>query len=148
MCLLCLIYHLASALTMLLCGWQACFVCVHVCVFLIPTGRPKAHEADCLAAKEVRALWFSPTHLADLRRCPGTVGALVCISLLPVDGWVEVEVTSMASCCSPSCPVVLLPLPLSLISSSLTVTLIHNWSVSPNAGLKHLWRGGNSWGSQ
>lgn len=85
MCLLCLIYHLASALTMLLSGWVGGWVhCVCVCP--PRTNRQAgAHGADCLAAKEVlRPVVLPrspslppPTHPVELRRCPGTVSALV-----------------------------------------------------------------------
>lgn len=59
MCLLCLIYHLASALTKPLSGYgSALFVYVCRPQSNIQTG---AHRADCLAAKEVLRLTVLPT---------------------------------------------------------------------------------------
>lgn len=128
MCLLCFIYHLASVLTMLLSGWPG-----ELCVCTCPTQSNRqagAHRADCLAAKEVqRPVALSYTHPAELRRCPGTVSALVCISPCQRRGRVEGEVTSMASRWSPSCPADLLPSPLCpshfLISRRLPDALLH-----------------------
>lgn len=123
MCLLCLIYHLASALTMLLGGWSD-----SLCVCPLQSNRQAGtHRADCLAAKEVLRPAVLPhppsTHPAELRRCPGTVSALVRMSPCQQTGRVEGEVTSMAACWSPSCPADLLPLPLSPSHSSLFICL-------------------------
>lgn len=84
MCLLCLIYHLASALTKPLSGYgSALFVYVCLCVLHSPTFRLGLTEQIAWLLKRcwgLRCFPPSPTRPAELRRCPGTVGALVCIS--------------------------------------------------------------------
>lgn len=110
-----------------------------------------AHGADCLAAKEVLRPVVLPhpstphfNHPVQLRRCPGTVSALVHTSPCQYTGRVEGEVTSMAPRWSPSCPADLRPAILSPSLSSLFY-LSHSLplsqsNVTPNWIEKEMWK--------
>lgn len=65
MCLLCLIYHLASALTMLLSGWVGALC---VCVLPGPTDRPGLTEQIAWPLKRCWGLWCSLAHPPSLHQ--------------------------------------------------------------------------------
>lgn len=81
-----------------------------------------------------------PTHPVELRRCPGTVSALVHTSPCQSTGWVEGEVTSTASRWSASCAD-LLPLPLSRFTFCLCLSLLSS-SFAPNWIEEEKWKRG------